>query len=597
MQLSAPTTCRPPTSSRRAAARATGLAAALLAGAASAARAHDLLPSLRDAASCGAPGCEAPPHAVADPAPAVTIPAGARHALVLRIPARAPRLAIELDADGAELALAARQDGTASRPLLRVRADGRVARTVDLGALAGRVVELGLRVAGPGDVRVHQLALTHGAPAATPAPPRRPWNVVVYVIDTLRADHLGCYGSPLGATPRLDALAGSAVRFAHAVSQSSWTLPSIASILTGRVAQAHGATGPAHALRADVPTLPELLAAAGWETAAFVTNYLGSDAFGLGRGFDVFRFYRERGATRPKVYLRSDALHRRIVRWLDRGPRRPFLLWVHATDPHFPYLPPRRHTRWSAGAAPARRELESLVDVLRPLHNGNEAWGTRPAPVTPETVGLLRDLYAGEVRAADHWFGRLLDALAARALLDDTLVIVTSDHGEEFLEHGGIAHGQTLHREVLDVPLLVRLPGGVGGGTVVEGLARHVDLVPTVLALVGVPAPAALDGVPLLGPDAATPDEAHAAVQLGRFDQDAVVASDWKAIRNRRTARLRLFDTATDPGEQVDLAPRGGLRLRYATRRLDELATTPQRGPRVGGDRLERLRALGYVAE
>jgi arylsulfatase A-like enzyme len=430
-----------------------------------------------------------------------------------------------------------------------------------------------------------------------PAPPPRPWNVVVYVIDTLRADRLGCYGGPADATPRIDAFAHEAIRFGHGIAQSSWTLPSIASMMTGLGPPRHGAFGPAHAVRPDAPTLAQLLADAGYSTAAYVTNYLGSGAFGLDRGFARFRFYRERGATRDKVYLRSDALHRRIVRWLASSPRTPFLLWVHASDPHYPYLPRPRDMRWREAQPAGADEIRRIVDELRPLHNGNEAWGARPAYLAPDTAALLRDLYAGEVRAADAWFGRLLDELQARALLEQTIVILTSDHGEEFLEHGGLAHGQTLHREVLDVPFLVRLPGGLGGGAVVDGLARHVDLLPTILQLVGIPAPPALDGVPLLGTDAEVPDEAYAALQLGRFDQDAVLTRRWKAIRNRNTWRIRVFELASDPMELVDVAADDAARLRWATTRLDDLSAGRHAGPRVGGDRIERLRALGYLAD
>jgi arylsulfatase A-like enzyme len=517
---------------------------------------------------------------------------------VAHFAATASRLNLDVEGPGTrELVVVATSDRLAERVLLRVKPQGRTSRDADVTAFAGHVTRLSLRGAGPGDLVVHGLTLVDRGEPRVPVPPARPWNVVVYVIDTLRADHLGCAGSTLEATPRIDDFARSAVRFAHAVSQSSWTLPSIGSLLTGLLPSRHGATGPGHAIRTNVTTLPAALAAAEYTTAAFVTNYLGSEAFGFDLGFSEFRFYRERGATRRKVYLRSDALHRRILHWLDRQPRAPFMLWVHATDPHYPYLPPRRHIRWRAATPIGRREVEEIVDEMRPLHNGNEAWGARPVPVVPNTVAVLRDLYAGEVRAADEWFGRLVDELAARALLDETVIVVTSDHGEEFLEHGGLAHGQTLHGEVLDVPLLVRLPGGVGGGTVVGGLARHVDLVPTILALVGVPAPPAVDGVALLGADTGTPDEAYAALRLGRFDQDAVLTPEWKVVRNLRASRVRLFDTVSDPAEQIDLAASGGLRLRYADRRLRALSAARSAGPRVDADRLERLRALGYATD
>jgi arylsulfatase A-like enzyme len=527
----------------------------------------------------------------------VTLAAETTRDILIHVPSRAPRLAIDLEGRGAEVTLVANAGQKPAPELARVRAAGRTSRQVDLTAFGGRVVQLSLRASGPGDVVIHELALSSGDRGRTPSPEPRPWNVVVYVIDTLRADHLGCYGGAADGTPRIDAFARSAVRFAHAVSQSSWTLPSIASLLTGLSPAGHGAADLAHGIRPDVATLAEVLARSSYSTAAFVTNYLGSGVYGLDRGFETFRFYPERGATRRKVYLRSDALYRRIVRWLDRRPGGPFMLWVHATDPHYPYLPPPRHTRWRMAPSTDRQEIDRIVDDLRPLHNGNEGWGSRPAAVAPDVVALLRDLYAGEVRAADRWFGGLLDELESRGLLDNTVIALTSDHGEEFLEHGGLAHGQTLYREVLDVPLLVRLPGGVAGGTSVDGLARHVDLLPTILSLVGVPAPPGLDGVALFGPDASTPETAYAALRLGRFDQDAVVTPRWKVIRNLRTSRVWLFDTVADPMERIEVGAGGDLRLQYATTRLQRLTERGAAGPPVGGDRVERLQALGYVTD
>jgi arylsulfatase A-like enzyme len=347
--------------------------------------------------------------------------------------------------------------------------------------------------------------------------------------------------------------------------------------------------------------MPSLLAPHGWSTAAFVTNYLGSDVFGLGLGFAEYHFYREAGTSRRAVYVRSDAVFRRIARWVAREPATPFLLYVHVTDPHFPYVPPARAARAFLRAPPSPAQMDALADRLRELHNGRDRWGSRPAPVASADVALARSLYDGEIRFADEYFGRLLDLLRARALLDDSVVVLTSDHGEEFMEHGGVGHGQTLHREVVHVPMLVRMPGGAGGGGHVDRLVRLTDVLPTVLDAVGIPTPTGLDGVSWLAPQPpAASVEAPAMLLLGPFDQQAVIAGRWKAIRDfTRPAgdRVALFDTDADPAERHDIGPGSPLLLGYARARLRALAVPLRPGPPVSDERLERLRALGYVGE
>ncbi|HLY37740.1 MAG TPA: sulfatase, partial [Candidatus Binatia bacterium] len=433
--------------------------------------------------------------------------------------------------------------------------------------------------------------LTGTARAARP-------NVVVYVIDTLRADHLGCYGYTHPTSPRIDAFARSAVRFGHAVAQSSWTLPSIASILTGMTPPLHGAVSPENAIAREVPTLAQILRAQGYTTVAFVTNYLGSGVFGLDRGFATYRFYRERGDRRSAVYLGSEALVRRVVHWLQHASGGPFLLYVHATDPHFPYVPPRRYAVDFLSPA-MMRLLPDAIATARPLHNGNQEWGTRPAPLTEREVDVLRDAYDGDIRMADESFGRLLDAVAAHGMLDDTIVVLTSDHGEEFLEHGGVAHGQTLYAETLDVPLLVRLPKARDGGTVVDALARQVDILPTILDVAGVPAPPGLSGSSLFRPRVGAV-EAHASLRLAGRAIDALVGDGWKVVRDEDRppeARFEVYRTDGDPGEHADRSATEGDLLGHARTRLEELATPRLPGPRVPEERLERVRSLGYVDE
>src|SRR5262245_30874033 len=346
--------------------RRTALAVTLaIASLAAGAQATDLLPALGRAEICAEQrdACIAPRDAAALHAPpgnapgVVRLPPGTRSHLYVRLPLAA---SLRLAFGGAGLVVSARTDDGPERELYRAGGGLSQDATIDLGGFSGRIVRLALAAAAEGNGTDVRRADLDGRVASSPpprvldgAPAGRP-NVRLYGIDTLRADHLGAYGDPRPTSPRIDELARSAVRFTRAVAQSSWTLPSIASILTGLGPAGHGAVGPETAIGDDVPTLAEMLRDAGYVTAGFVTHYLGSGVFGLDRGFGTYRFYRERGERRASVYLGSDVLARRVLRWLAHGPREPFFLYVHATDPHFPYRPPPRYARPFLSAAGAR---------------------------------------------------------------------------------------------------------------------------------------------------------------------------------------------------------------------------------------------------
>lgn len=315
------------------------------------------------------------------------------------------------------------------------------------------------------------------AAASGPGPEREATpshsNVVLYLVDTLRADRLGCYGEPRPVSPRLDAFAAEAVLFEDALSQSSWTKASMASVLTGLIPSAHGVNGPRDRLPEDLPTLTRILHRAGYRTAAVVANSFVTEPFGFAEGFDHF------------VYLpdlaRSREVMDRVEAWLEAaaGDGRPFFLYVHSIDPHAPYDPPPDLRRRFAPRVedPEAGSVAALYELVR------------GAPPAPETAGDLGALYAAEIAAEDRQLGRFLDLLQGRGLYDDSLILFTSDHGEAFSEHGSWSHGQTLYAEVLRVPLLLRLPGGEGAGRRIPAPVQGVDLLPTVLDSVGLPPP------------------------------------------------------------------------------------------------------------
>jgi arylsulfatase A-like enzyme len=257
----------------------------------------------------------------------------------------------------------------------------------------------------------------------------------------------------------------------------------VASIFTGLEPEVHGAGGRLDRLGGGMPTLAERMAGSGWQTAAVVANPNASAAFGLDRGFGEF-------VLMPPERRESADVHAEVVHWLDRRDASvPFLLYVHTVDPHLPYDPPASYReRFAAGVD--RRDLGSTENVGTLLARSLVDEGRWAA-------GLL-ELYDAEVAANDHAFGELLDELERRGLDANTVVIFLSDHGEEFFDHGGWIHGRTLYREVLQVPLVIRLAGQREGRRETAP-ACHIDLMPTILELAGLAPDPGLRGRSLLG--------------------------------------------------------------------------------------------------
>ncbi len=407
-------------------------------------------------------------------------------------------------------------------------------------------------------------ALLHGC--AAPAPR----NLLLLTIDTLRADRLGVAGHQRPTTPTLDGLAARGVRFERAYSQAGWTLPSVATILTGLHPSRHGAVAQDRGLAADVPTLASILAGRGYETRAYVSHLFLRSGYGLARGFATY----DDGVLavgHPHRVASGAALTERVLAGLDTL-RPPFFLWVHYFDPHFAYL---AHPEW-------------------------KAFGDGPG-----------DRYDGEVAYTDREVGRLLAALDPRGWLADTVIVATADHGEQFGEHGGRFH-YGLWDEILRVPLLVSAPGLEPA--VRQDVAQQIDILPTVLALLGVEAPARLPGRDLFAGTAGEPTVFVERSRPAPLVQEAVLSGRWKLVRvtageqeDASVARAlelagaepgtRLFDLEQDPAERHDLftgdRPEAGRLLAL----LDEHAAQVREGAAVelDAETQRQLRALGYV--
>lgn len=445
-------------------------------------------------------------------------------------------------------------------------------------------------------------------------PPRRP-NVLLITLDTTRADRLGSYGHPGNLTPGLDRVAAEGARFAFAIATAGLTPMSHASILTGLNPYAHGLRvfhgEVGHRLPEHVPTLPELLAARGYRTAAFVSAYPVSEAYGLERGFERFKTglevdaldltrqqrhethwspTRRSSTQRRGDYTTDDALEFVEAQTADQ----PWLLWLHYFDVHdFSLVPPREY------AASQGMQYDPSV--------------------TPQNLVAREAMYDLELRWLDLQLQILFDRLRARGDWEHTIVVITSDHGQG-LQDGLERHGWALHRLLyqwsLHVPLIVRGPG-VPRGVVVDELARTIDVLPTILELTDVPAPEGVEGKSLMSlvrgeergariayADALNTLDSHSPLRrLPPSQQDdlyVVMDRRWKLIHHRlRPEESELYDLERDPLETRNLyaqQPGEVARLRAFLTERDALRLVPAAGSAERPD-AARLEALGYVGD
>lgn len=452
-----------------------------------------------------------------------------------------------------------------------------------------------------------------------------PPNVIIYLVDTLRRDVLGCYGGDPELTPHVDAFASRALVYENAIAESSWTRSSVASLFTGLRPRSHGVVGRSHSLAAEAETLAEVLRDNGYETAAFITNGNAGATYALDQGFEVFELLGEKPG--PNLHSLSDEVNEAVFSWLDqREGSRPFLLYVHTMDPHDPYLPredlrgrflpPHAEPEVTEGMRQEFAQLRSeFSGRFRPEvlsdRIGSIVWAqalkrSRIEP-TEQIRTSMKSLYEAEVAFNDSSFGAFIDGLEARGLLGDSLVAFTSDHGEEFLEHGGWAHGRTLYDESVRIPLLLKPPDGLDAPAGrVDELAQLADLMPTALAVVGIEAERRLEGRNLL----ARPEEPRTAsrrfavshVHLEGIEWVAVAGRRWKLITYPGAARPpELYDRLLDPGETRNVLAENRLVGDRLARELASLHSAEGAAELQPGevepdaDLRERLRALGYL--
>lgn len=434
------------------------------------------------------------------------------------------------------------------------------------------------RLAALASAVVLAAACGRNGPAAAPAARDIPRHLVIVTIDTLRADRLGVYGNTSVPTPNFDRLAREGARAVDASAHVPITRPSHASIFTGRYPAEHGVRDNVSLpLAKDVPTLADVVSGAGFTTAAFVSSFVLSKQSGLHRGFGHYDddFDTSTGDVRllSAVQRRGDETVTKVEQWLDgRGDAAKAArtaLWVHLYDPHDPYEPPE-----------------------------------------PFATQFADRPYDGEVAWTDSLLGRLRASLESRGLWNDALVVVTADHGEALGEHDETGHGFFVYETTLKVPFVMRGPG-IAAGTTIGGTVRSIDLMPTVLDLLGLAAAtppltgrSVRGNVAPGGPPPATPTYAESLTPLTSYqwsDLRVLREGSWKYIL---APRPELYDLATDPGELKNLADAAPARARalratlegYLRAERERAISDPGAPAALSADVLQKLGALGYVS-
>lgn len=477
--------------------------------------------------------------------------------------------------------------------------------------------------------RVAPVSLT-ALPAARAGAP----DVVVVVLDTVRADHLGAFGYARPTSPRFDALARESTLFTDAVSPATWSLPSHASLFTGRFPSAHGAHDEHMFLEPATPTLAERFAAAGYDTRSFTANAWISDSLGMTRGFrwtdeawrrgDVARTFQSAYRLLDRLgWGATDkggaAVASTFESWLASRPRddRPAFTFVNFIEAHFPYhqIPDDVLARFTSRS---RRELRDVSTQLMLAELGGVP------PSDPDVVEQATAMYDAGIAHADALLGRIVDALRRRGTLDRTVLVVLADHGELLGEHGEFGHGRSLYEPVLHVPLLVRFPPTVPVDRRVDVPVSTAGVYATVLDLAGLaPEPSTqvgslrgvIDGRPHPGPVMA---EQFAALLGSDVDADDPLLERRARLRAYRDGRMKLvdaepggtflFDLDDDPSEEHEVSMKKRLDVARLREELDAWrervgipdlrATVATGGARpVDPAARERLRQLGYVAE
>ena len=452
---------------------------------------------------------------------------------------------------------------------------------------------------------------TSQAPASVPSSLLEKPNVILIMVDTLRADHLSCYGYKENNTPNIDRFASDSVLYKNTFGQSSWTKPQAATLLTSLYPSSHNTYLKPHILPDEIETLPEIMHSLGFYTLGIVNVIHFSTGFNFNQGFDrynylapdfffyakdssshlclynILRLIRARFLSKQKqvnhYYQDARVVNQLAFDWLEDVKDSRFFLFLHYMDPHDPYF-----------AHPYNGEGVARVSTPNP---------------NPDQAEEIKQLYDGEVSYLDHHFGKLIDFLKEEGLYENTLIVFTSDHGEEFFEHGGWWHGLTLYDEQIYIPLMIKYPEGQNRGIIKNEIVRTLDIAPTILDYINSKVPPTMQGSSLLKEyHLRSPQDQMVFAEENHENNilQSVRSDTWKLIiANQNNPRglspQELFNIAGDPEEKNNRAASEKEKTEQMEAEINsylDFARGQSAQEKVGAiDQTteDRLRALGYV--
>jgi arylsulfatase A-like enzyme len=468
-------------------------------------------------------------------------------------------------------------------------------------------------------------------------PPEGSPNVLVLLIDTLRGDHLSCYGYGKPTSPAMDQFASEGAVFLNTYTQASWTKPATASLMTGLYPSTHQTMTMGSGLAESFRILPEVYQEKGYRTAIFTSNNLVSPLFGFDQGVDFF-YYGKAQMVRELMFgnvvrtlLRSnqdrkrmvedwfwslesslrfrervdydpsaESLNSRFLEWLDEGPDRPYFAYIHYIEPHFPYTPPPPFDTLFTSIEPGT--------YVQPTQNFGFQPFDRMEPVERDLLEKVLGEYDGEIAYLDHVLGNFFRELERRGVLDRTIVLLTADHGEEFFDHSMWGHGHSLFNEVVKIPLIMRFPAMIPAGTKVTSVAALVDVMPTLLELSGIEGKVETAGkslLPLLKSKEAEsePRSSYGEVLTGGRKAWFLTDGTYKILRAQKGVleEIMLFDLRDGDREAHDLSDSLPEVKADFVRKMDKIyqesasKAVAEENMRIDKATEDQLRALGYI--
>ena len=499
---------------------------------------------------------------------------------------------------------------------------------IDLTAFAGEDVTLSLSVsaAEPGTIGFWGSPVVRNNGQPPPGSGDPPQGVILIMADTLRRDHLDMYDYGRETAPVLSRMASEGTLFRDNISQASWTKVSTPSIHTSLYPTTHTVRQVPDRLPSSATTLAEVYRAAGYATLSLSSVGFTGQSSNMHQGFEELHESGSRTADNQTKSAREYV--DRVLPWLEKHQDVPFFVFLHVFDPHSPFEPrPPYDTLWADPSKKAgfEEELERVREFIETPTLRNRGMPSREelleAEIDPdEFISQYYDWYDGSIRGMDMEIGRLLERLESLGLADSTLVAFIGDHGEEFLDHDRTWHGHTVYGELVNVPLLLWWPGVVPADLAVDETVRSIDLMPTLLALSGLPAPEGIQGqslLPLMGGPAGGADTVEEWIvrpaaserDLGDGRSVSLVADGWKLVQNtdlpdEEHPEFELFDHQKDPLNLVNLADQHPDIVERLTKEIDrwqrqaesaQLQSDEELGATLSADELKRLRSLGYV--